>query len=36
VPGFKYSSFISYRHGQGEIKQRFIEQFQRAFGVTEK
>jgi hypothetical protein len=30
MPEFKYSSFISYRHGQGQIKQRFIEEFHRA------
>jgi hypothetical protein len=30
VPKFEYSSFLSYRHGQGQIKQRFIEEFHRA------
>jgi hypothetical protein len=30
MPGFQYSCFISYRHGQGDIKQRFIEEFHRA------
>jgi hypothetical protein len=27
---FNYSSFISYRHGQSDIKQRFIQEFHRA------
>jgi hypothetical protein len=30
MPPFKYSCFISYRHGQGYIKQRFIEELHRA------
>jgi hypothetical protein len=27
---FNYSSFISYRHGQSDIKQRLIQEFHRA------
>ena len=27
MPGFQHSCFISYRHGQSEIKRRFIEEF---------
>ena len=30
MPGFKNATFISYRHGQSQIKQKFIEDFQRA------
>lgn len=30
MPGFKYASFISYRHGQSQIKRTFIERFERA------
>lgn len=30
---FKYACFLSYRHGQGAIKQRFIEQFQLALSA---
>jgi TIR domain len=30
MPAFKYSCFISYRHGQGHIKQRFMEEFHHA------
>jgi hypothetical protein len=27
MPGFQHSCFISYRHGQSDVKQRFIEEF---------
>ena len=30
MPAFRYATFISYRHGQGRIKQRFVEEFNRA------
>src|SRR5437879_13688476 len=30
MPAFRYASFISYRHGQSQIKQRFVEEFNRA------
>jgi hypothetical protein len=30
MPAFEHAAFISYRHGPGQIKQRFIEEFNRA------
>lgn len=30
---FRYSCFISYRHGQGQIKRRFVEEFHRALSA---
>ena len=30
MPAFKYSCFLSYRHGQRDIKQRFIKEFHEA------
>lgn len=29
MPRFQHASFLSYRHGQGDIKRRFIEEFTR-------
>lgn len=30
MPAFQHACFISYRHGQSEVKRRFLEQFSRA------
>jgi len=30
MPAFQHACFVSYRHGQGAIKRRFVEEFTRA------